>query len=65
MIISEIYVSMLEAMFDGDDAVEIHSRKHAFEVARAWGELPEYRRRRLEIRHKEKARREALKRRNG
>ena len=42
-----------------------YSRKHAFEVARAWGELPEYRRRRLEIRHQEKARREAMKRRNG
>ena len=61
MIISEIYVPMLEAMFDGDDAVEIHSRKHAFEVARAWGELPEYRRRRLEIRHAERERRARLK----
>ena len=60
-----VFTMTLEAMFDGDDAVEIHSRKYAFEVARAWAELPEYRRRRLEIRHKEKARREALKRRNG
>ena len=58
-------MALLEAMFGGDDAVEIHSRKYAFEVARAWAELPEYRRRRLEIRHVEKARREALKRRNG
>lgn len=58
-------MALLEAMFGGDDAVEIHSKKYAFEVARAWGELPEYRRRRLEIRHAEKARREALKRRNG
>lgn len=59
-----VFTMTLEAYSFGDE-LEIHSRKHAFEVARAWGELPEYRRRRLEIRHKEKARREALKRRNG
>lgn len=59
-----VFTMTLEAYSFGDE-LEIHSRKHAFEVARAWGELPEYRRRRLEIRHKEKARRETLKRRNG
>lgn len=59
-----VFTMTLEAYSFGDE-LEIHSRKHAFEVARAWGELPEYRRRRREIRHKEKARREALKRRNG
>ena len=44
-----------------EDDVEFSCRKHARKVAEAWGELPAYRRKRLEIRHKEKARRERLK----
>lgn len=48
-----------------DEPVELHARKHAFRVAEAWGQLPEYRRKRREIRRAERERREALKRRNG
>lgn len=44
-----------------EDDVEFSCRKHARKVAEAWGELPAYRRKRLEIRHREKARRERLK----
>lgn len=50
-----------ELMREDRDEVEFSCRKHARKVAEAWGELPAYRRKRLEIRHKEKARRERLK----
>lgn len=41
--------------------VEIHSRKNARKLAEAWGCMKAYRRRRLEIRHAEQARRARLK----
>lgn len=53
------FIVITDGMFEDD--VEFSCRKHARKVAEAWGELPAYRRKRLEIRHKEKARRERLK----
>lgn len=53
------FIVVTDGMFEDD--VEFSCRKHARKVAEAWGELPAYRRKRLEIRHKEKARRERLK----
>ena len=47
---------------DGDEEIELHCRKHALRHAREWGLLKEYRRERLEIRHRERARREQLRR---
>lgn len=44
-----------------DADVEIHSRKNARKLAEAWGCMKAYRRRRLEIRHAEQARRARLK----
>lgn len=44
-----------------DVDVEIHSRKNARKLAEAFGCMRAYRRRRLEIRHAEKARKEKLK----
>lgn len=44
-----------------DLEVEIHSRKNARKLAEAFGCMKAYRRKRLAIRHAEKARRERLK----
>lgn len=54
------FVMNIDGLILDDVDVEIHSRKNARKLAEAFGCMKAYRRKRLEIRHEEKARKARL-----